>query len=518
MAHLWSRLIGTRAEAEMNMHVLTTAAMRRVDATAIDGGVPGLKLMEAAGAAVADRARARLPTHGHAVVLCGPGNNGGDGFVAARLLVEAGYAIDLFCLDAISALTGDAALAAQAWLGPVRQPSSDALPTCDLVIDALFGAGLSRDLDGSVRALVEAVNEAGVPVLAVDVPSGVDGDTGAVRGAAIQAAETVTFVTFKPGHLLQPGRGLCGQLSLADIGTGPEALEAGLVVCPHLHRNGPDLWAADFPRLTGASHKYTRGHALVLSGPATKTGAARLAARGALRVGAGLVTVASPSAALAENAAHLTAIMLRACESADDLDDLLTDERLNVILAGPGLGTGEPTREHVAVAASAGRGLVLDADALTSFSGQAPLLAAHLADGQAHAVLTPHAGEFARLFENTDATAEGADKVARTRAAAALSGAVVVLKGADTVIASPDGRAAINDHSSPYLGTAGSGDVLSGLIAGLMAQGMPPFEAAAAGVWLHGDAGLRHGPGLIAEDIPELMPAVLRAVMEAELR
>ena len=500
------------------MRLLTVAAMRQVDVAAIQGGTSGVTLMEAAGAAVAARARARLPAGGRVTVLCGPGNNGGDGFVAARLLAEGGYAVALLLLGDRGALKGDAARAAEAWSGPVEVADPEAVPPCDLLIDALFGAGLARDLDGAARRLVEAVNAGGTPVLAVDVPSGVDGDTGAVRGAAIRAIETVTFVTFKPGHLLEPGRSLCGQLSLAQIGTGPAALEAGLAVCAPVYRNGPDLWARAFPRLTGASHKYTRGHVLVLSGPATKTGAARLAARGALRVGAGLVTVATPAAALPENAAHLTAIMLQACESADDLDDMLTDERLNVVLAGPGLGTGEPTRERVAVAASAGRGLVLDADALTSFAGQAPLLAAHLADGGAQAVLTPHAGEFARLFNGTEAAAEGTDKVARTRAAARLTGAVVVLKGADTVIASPDGRAAINDHGSPYLGTAGSGDVLGGLIAGLMAQGMEPFEAAAAGVWLHGDAGLRHGPGLIAEDIPELMPAVLRELAEAAIR
>ncbi|MCJ2060322.1 NAD(P)H-hydrate dehydratase [Methylobacterium sp. J-048] len=498
------------------MRVLTVAAMRRVDAAAIDGGISGSRLMEAAGAAVAARAAARLPEGGRVLVLCGPGNNGGDGFVAARLLAERGHAVDLHLLGERGALTGDAALAAETWTGPVLPAAADALPPGDLVIDALFGAGLSRDLDGAARALVEAVNASGRPVLAVDVPSGVDGDTGAVRGVAIRAVETVTFVAFKPGHLLLPGRSLCGHRHLADIETGPAALEAGLAAAtPPIFRNGPDLWAKTFPQLTGESHKYTRGHALVLSGPTTKTGAARLAARGALRVGAGLVTLASPQAALAENAAQLTAIMLRPCETADDLDDLLTDERLNVVLAGPGLGTGEPTRERVAVAAAAGRSLVLDADALTSFSGQAPLLAAHLADGDARAVLTPHEGEFARLFSGTEAAAEGADKVARTRAAAALAGAVVVLKGGDTVIASPDGRVAINDHGSPYLGTAGSGDVLGGLIAGLLAQGMPPFEAAAAGVWLHGDAGLRHGPGLIAEDIPELMPAVLGDLVEA---
>ncbi|MCJ2086303.1 NAD(P)H-hydrate dehydratase [Methylobacterium sp. E-005] len=500
------------------MRLLTVAAMRRVDAAAIAGGISGFTLMETAGAAVAARARARLPKGGRALVLCGPGNNGGDGFVAARRLAEDGYAVDLWLLGDRAALKGDAALAAETWSGPVGQVPVGALPPCDLVIDALFGAGLSRDLDGDARALVEAVNAGGCPVLAVDVPSGLHGDTGTVRGVAIQAIETVTFVTLKPGHLLQPGRSLCGQLTVAEIGTGPAALETGLAACgAPLYRNGPDLWATGFPRLTGASHKYTRGHTLVLSGPATKTGAARLAARGALRVGAGLVTIASPASAVAENAAHLTAIMLRPCETADDLDDLLTDERLNVVLAGPGLGTGEPTRERVAVAAAAGRGLVLDADALTSFSGQARLLAAHLADGDARAVLTPHAGEFARLFDGTEAMAGGADKVARTRAAAALTGAVVVYKGADTVIADPDGRVVINDHGSPYLGTAGSGDVLSGLIAGLLAQGMPPFEAAAAGVWLHGDAGLRHGPGLIAEDIPDLMPAVLGGLAEAGL-
>ena len=501
------------------MQVLTVAAMRRVDAAAIDGGIPGRRLMEAAGTAVAERAAMRLPEDGRVLVLCGPGNNGGDGFVAARLLAERGYAVDLRLLGERGALTGDAALASEAWTGRVQAAVGDALPPCDLVIDALFGAGLSRDLDGAARTLVEAVNASGRPVLAVDVPSGVDGDTGAVRGVAIRAVETVTFVAFKPGHLLQPGRGLCGHRHLADIGAGQAALEAGRTAAtPPLYRNGPELWAPTFPRLTGESHKYTRGHTLILSGPATKTGAARLAARGALRVGAGLVTLASPQAALAENAAQLTAIMLRPCETADDLDDMLTDERLNVVLAGPGLGIGEPTRERIAVAAAAGRGLVLDADALTSFAGQAPLLAAHLADGHAQAILTPHEGEFTRLFSGTEATAEGSDKVARTRAAAALTGAVVVLKGSDTVIASPDGRAAINDHGSPYLGTAGSGDVLGGLIAGLLAQGMPPFEAAAAGVWLHGDAGLRHGPGLIAEDLPDLMPAVLRGLLDAALK
>lgn len=493
------------AAESANLAMLTVQAMRRVDAAAIASGTSGLELMQRAGAAVADRA---LAMGGEKIlVLCGPGNNGGDGFVAARLLVDAGRSVELQVLGDRASLAGDAALAAAEWPGPVGRANAS-LPDCDLVIDALFGAGLSRDLEGDARALVEAVNAAGQPVLSVDVPSGLDGDTGRIRGAAIRAQETVTFVALKPGHLLQPGRSLCGHITLADIGTGPAALGAGLAGAPKLFRNAPGLWT--LPALSASSHKYTRGHALVLSGPAFKTGAARLAARGALRVGAGLVTIASPASALPENAAHLTAIMLRPCETADDLDDLLVDDRLNALLLGPGLGTGPATCELVAVAASAGRALVLDADALTSFRSELRTLARHLRDGEARAVLTPHEGEFGRLFSGTEVLAQDLTKPERTARAAHLAGAVVVLKGADTVIAAPDGRIAINDHGSPYLGTAGSGDVLGGLICGLLAQGMEPFEAACAAVWLHGDAGLRHGPGLIAEDIPELMPAVLR--------
>ncbi|GJE37169.1 NAD(P)H-hydrate dehydratase [Methylobacterium persicinum] len=507
-------MVGPRAVIDTGTRVLSTGAVACLDAAAIAGGILGIALMEAAGAAVATRAKALLPANGAVLALCGPGNNGGDGFVAARLLAAAEYRVALVLLGERSALNGDAALAAQAWTGAILSTIPSDLTRFDLAIDALFGAGLSRDIDGDARAMIEAVAATRMAVLAVDVPSGVDGDSGSVRGVALPAVETITFVGLKPAHLLEPGRGLCGRVEVVQIGAGPDAIAAGLEASlPPLHKNGPDLWGAAFPRLTGASHKYTRGHAVVLSGPATRTGAARLAARGALRVGAGLVTVASPAGALAENAAHLTAIMLRRCEDPDDLDDLLADERLNVILLGPGLGVGEPTRDRIGVAASAGRSLVLDADALTSFAGEAKHLAGLLADGGGEAVLTPHAGEFARLFDGTSVL-RGGSKVDRARAAAALMKAVVVFKGSDTVIAHPDGRAAINAHGSPYLGTAGSGDVLGGFIAGLLAQGMPPFEAACTAVWLHGDAGLRHGPGLIAEDLPELMPAVLSGLAE----
>ena len=505
-------MVEARAEFKIGTRVLSVSAVGKLDAAAIADGVPGISLMEAAGAAVAARAQVLAPKGRHVLVLCGPGNNGGDGFVAARILEGEGYSVSLVLLGERGALKGDAALAAAQWAGPVLAALPRDLADVGLVIDALFGAGLSRDLDGAALAMVEIVRAARLPVLSVDVPSGVDGESGAVRGAAFEAVETVTFVALKPAHLLEPGRSLCGQVHVAQIGAGEAAIAAGLAASlPPLHHNGPDLWRMDFPRLTRASHKYTRGHAVIVSGPATKTGAARLAARAALRIGAGLVTLASPAAALAENAAHVTAIMLRRCEEPDDLDDLLTDERLNAVLLGPGLGVGEPTRDRVAVAASAGRRLVLDADALTSFAGGARHLAGLIAEGGGEAVLTPHAGEFARLFDDTKVMQAGS-KVERARAAAAMTGAVMVFKGSDTVVAHPDGRAAINDHGTPYLGTAGSGDVLGGLIAGLLAQGMPTFEAACAAVWLHGDAGLRHGPGLIAEDIPELMPTVLRSL------
>lgn len=499
--------------------LLTVEAMRQVDATAIAGGTTGLTLMRHAGAAVAERVRQHVASGGRVLILCGPGNNGGDGFIAATLLAADGYAIDLRLLGDPSRLHGDAALAAAEWQGAIAEatPARD-LEGFDLIVDALFGAGLSRDIDGVARSLIEAVIETGTPILAVDVPSGIDGDTGRVRGVAIRASETVTFVALKTGHLLQPGRAHCGALHLADIGTGKAAFAAGLALAgPPILRNGPDCWLGDFPWPGAAGHKYSRGHALVLSGPATRTGAARLAARGALRVGAGLVTVASPTTALSENAAHLTAIMLRPCDGPDDLDDLLADERLDPVLLGPGLGMGAATREFICVAASAGRRLVLDADALTSFKGAATELSTILRQGGADGILTPHEGEFMRLFGGTGAIDPQASKLDRARRAAALVGAVIVLKGSDTVIAAPDGRAAINDHGSPYLGTAGSGDVLAGLIAGLVAQGMPLFDAACAAVWLHGDVGLRSGPGLIAEDIPETMPIVLRHLLEDQV-
>jgi len=330
----------------------------------------------------------------------------------------------------------------------------------------------------------------------------------------------VTFFRLKPGHLLQPGRALCGRIRLAQIGISAGVLEE---INPPGALNAPALLRHLLPAPGAQSHKYTRGHVQVLGGPAGRSGAARLAARGGLRAGAGLVSVLAPPPAMAENAARLDAIMLEACEGPQALSALLADQRRNAVVAGPGAGVGASTRAMVEtiLAAPPATMSVLDADALTSFEGAAGALAAAIKRRSGAVVLTPHEGEFARLFGDlqqesesnpqlVESNPQAAGKLERARAAARFSGAIIVLKGADTVIAAPDGRYAINANAPPWLATAGSGDVLAGMIAGLAAQAMSGFEAACAAVWMHGQAAQLHGPGLIAEDIPECLPQIWR--------
>ena len=512
--------------------LLTPEEMGRADRLAIAAGVPGLELMEAAGRAVADAAIALVARKGAAIaVLCGPGNNGGDGFVAARLLREQGYRVRVGLLGARERLTGDAAAMADRWDADIEALTPAMLRGTDLVIDAMFGAGLSRPLDGIAAEVADAINASGKPVLAVDVPSGLDGSAGVALGpVVVQATRTVTFFRMKPGHLLLPGRRLCGEVRLADIGIPERVLQE---VSPRTFVNGPALWRAAhaFPGLD--AHKYTRGHAVVVSGPAESTGAARLGARGALRIGAGLVTLVGSGAATAINATHCTAVMVRAIGSDEALAEFLSDGRRNAVLIGPAAGVSAATAASVMTVLGAAAAVVLDADALTSFvldGTEMPVKAAGLGfvvrsadpepvkDGlfaaikarDAPVVLTPHEGEFKRLFGEL-----AGSKLERARQAAAVSGAVVVLKGPDTVIAAPDGRAAINDNAPPWLATAGSGDVLAGFITGLLAQRMPAFEAACAGVWLHGECANRFGVGLIAEDLPEQLPQVLGRLQKA---
>ena len=476
--------------------LISVAEMYAADAAAARAGTPGLTLMENAGRAVAHAVTRRWAPRPVAL-LCGPGNNGGDGFVAARLLADAGWPVRLGLLGARERLTGDAAAMAARWEGPVEPLAPALLDGAPLVVDALFGAGLTRPLAGAALALAEESAARGLPCAAVDIPSGIHGDSGAALGGAFRAALTVTFGRRKTGHLLLPGRLCTGELVCADIGIPPAALAAGEA---RVHENAPALWRALLPAPAPDGHKYSRGHALVVGGDGAHSGAARLAARAALRAGAGLVTVHAPEAALPVYAAQLTAVMVA---STVDLAAALADERRNALLIGPGCGVSPATRERTLRALGAGKRCVLDADALTAFRGEPAALFAALGPD---AVLTPHEGEYRRLFSHQG------DKLARARAAARESGAVVALKGADSVIAAPDGRAAINANAPPTLATAGTGDVLAGFILGLLAQGMPAFEAAAAGVWLHGAAAAAFGPGLIAEDLSETLPRVLRGL------
>ncbi len=487
--------------------LLTPAEMGAADRAAIASDIPGIDLMEAAGRAVADRA-ATLAPQGPILVVAGSGNNGGDGSIAARILRDQGRDVTLLLAAEPARLRGDAALALARWNGAVLAPDA-ALPPAAIVIDALLGAGLDRPVTGSAAALVAAMNAHPAPILAVDIPSGLDGATGLPRGAAVEARATVTFFRRKPGHLLFPGRALCGDVTLADIGIPASVLPPlGIMTW----ENAPGLWAAALPPPALTGHKYSRGHALVLSGPMTRTGAARLAAGAALRAGAGLVTLASPTDALAVNAAHLTAVMLRACDTAADLAAILADRRFTSVALGPGLGTEAPERALVAAALAAPQAAILDADALTAFADDPEAFFFPLIRSRETAtILTPHEGEFVRLFPDL---APGADRsrLAAAREAAERSGATLILKGPDTVIAHPDGRAAINANAPPWLATAGSGDVLAGIVAGLAARSLAAFPAAAAAVWLHGEAATSLGPGLIAEDLASALRPVLAAL------
>jgi hydroxyethylthiazole kinase-like uncharacterized protein yjeF len=475
--------------------VLRVAQMQEADRLTEAAGTPGVQLMRNAGAAVARETMARWPPKSVSV-LCGPGNNGGDGFVAASLLASAGWPVRVALMGSVSRLRGDAAIHAANWTGGIEPLGTAALDGADLILDALFGAGLNRPLEADAAQVLRAAAERRLPIVAVDVPSGLMGDTGESLGA-VQAALTVTFTRKKPAHLLLPGRTLCGTLVVADIGTPQSVLRR---IEADTWENDLASWRDRLPSLDASGNKYSRGHALLIGGYPT-TGAARMAARAAARMGAGLTTVAVPERALDVYAASLTSIMVKPLAEARDLARLLEDRRFTACLIGPGAGVSEETRGRAHTMLGSGRPVLLDADALTVFAQRPEELFRAI---QGACVLTPHEGEFARLFDPSG------DKLTRARRAARESGASIVLKGADTVIAAPDGRAVINANAPPTLATGGSGDVLGGMILGLLAQGMEPFAAAAAAVWLHGAAACDFGPGLLAEDLPDLLPGVLR--------
>jgi NAD(P)H-hydrate epimerase len=490
-------------QASGDLVLLRCAEMARADSAAIAGGIAGSQLMEAAGRAVAATVAAhhrRRPV----AILCGPGNNGGDGFVAARHLRDAGWPVRLGLLGPREALNGDAAWAAQGWRGPVEALSPALLDGQPLIVDALFGAGLSRAIEGIAGEVIDRINADRLVVIAVDVPSGLHGDSGQVMGRALSARRTVTFFRAKPGHYSLEGLRRCGTLQVADIGIPPAVLEA---IAPRLWVNGPPLWQRALQRDGLADHKFARGHLTILGG-AMATGAARLSALAARRAGAGLVTIAAPRSALPVYQAAEPGNLIVESEGTEAFANLLADQRRNAVLVGPGSGVDDRTRAACRAALAARRAVVLDADAITAFA-EAPGQLFEAISGPT--LMTPHEGEFRRLFGDL---AEMPDKVERTRQAAARSGATVLLKGPNTVIASPDGRAVVNGHAPASLATAGSGDVLAGIAGGLMAQNLSPLAAGAAAAWLHGESAFRFGRrGLIAEDLIAHFPEALQAAL-----
>lgn len=474
--------------------VLNVSQMSEADRLTVAAGTSAIMLMENAGHAVAHEIMRRSRPC-RVSVLCGPGNNGGDGFVVARHLAEAGWPVRVALLGTRDHLKGEARHHAEQWQDMTEPMNAAVLGKAELVIDAIFGAGLSRALEGAAAETLAAAASLKIPIVAIDVPSGVMGDTGEVLGA-VAAVFTVTFFRKKPGHLLLPGRMLCGEVVVADIGIAASTLE---VISPNTFENDPALWLTEMPQPGDGGNKYTRGHALICGGYPV-TGASRLAARAASRAGAGLTTIAVPEIAFPIYAAALTSIMVHPMFTPGDVDLLLSDNRFTAFLVGPGCGAGLLTQDHTRKMLATGLPTVIDADAITAFQDEPTALDAAIVGP---CVLTPHDGEFRRLFDTAG------DKIMRTRAAARRCGAIIVLKGSDTVITAPDGRSIINSNAPPSLATAGSGDVLSGIVLGLLAQGMDPFLAAAAAVWMHGAAATEFGPGLIAEDLADLLPGVL---------
>lgn len=486
------------------LELLTAEEMSRAEQLAAASGISTLTMMETAGRGVAEEIVRRYPRGSRVVVLCGPGNNGGDGFVAARYLRERGYQVRLALNGRAEDLKRDPQEMARRWDEAIEPMSPQSLEGAQIVVDAIYGTGLRDDVGGVVAQMIEATAERGLPVISVDIPSGVDATSGALRGAAFKAAATVTFFRRKMGHVLFPGRLYCGNVRTVDIGITAAALAD---VPARTFANDPDFWLRYFPKLKADGHKYERGHAVIVSGPMESTGAARLSARAALRAGAGLVTLATSKSAFYVNAVQLTSVMVSPYDGPAGLSVVLSDTRISAALIGPGAGRDPGVKGLAASVLASEAVAVLDAEGITAFQA-APAELFHLIRSRsAPTVMTPHEGEFRKVFPEL---AGERSKLERARRAAVTSGAVVILKGADTVIAAPDGLAIINENAPPWLATAGSGDVLAGLLTGLLAQGMAAFDAAAASVWMHGELGVIFGPGLIADDMADLLPGVFQ--------
>jgi hydroxyethylthiazole kinase-like uncharacterized protein yjeF len=486
--------------------VLSTAQMYEADHLTIKSGLSGIELMENAGTAVT----AHITAHWDAcktLVLCGPGNNGGDGYVVARQLSEAGWDVDVAQYGAVEKLSADAKhmrgqLGSVSSVGDMASvPVSD----FDLIVDAIFGAGFRGTLPPEISTVFECAAEADVPIVAIDVPSGVDGDTGKISSGTPMASMTVSFFKAKLGHLLYPGRENCGRLEIADIGI-PEHVLDELAV--DVFENSLELWRSFYPQPSATGHKYNRGHAVIVGGGVSNTGAARISARNALRVGAGAVTLLCPASALMIYAQAMEAVMVSSFQNSEDLNKFVKSKRIASLLIGPANGVNDITRQNVMAVLATDANIIIDADAISVFKDNPQeLFTAIKSKMTGQVVLTPHEAEFNRLFD-----IEGT-RVDRCRSAANASGATVILKGATTCIASPSGSVVLNTHASPWLATAGSGDALAGILCGLMASMNDGLKASAAAVWLHGEAGVRLGAGMTAEDIEKTLPSILSDII-----
>ncbi len=487
--------------------LLTPEQMDVADKLSVKANVSSLMLMENAGRAVAeivaDSVKDASQLLGPIVIIAGPGNNGGDGFVAARYLETWGYPVQLYNISDSTELSGDAKVMADRWQGEMLPATPECIKGASVIIDAMFGTGIARPLGGLAAQMVDASNRATSALkVAIDLPSGLCGATGQIDGACFQADLTVTFFALKPGHLLIPGRYYCGGLDhihLVDIGIAEDVLSD---IMPKTAINTPELWQGYYSQPSPVGHKYDRGHVLVLGGKEPTLGASRLTALSALRSGAGLVTLAAHSDSYNIQATALTDVMVKRFDSGFGFLGIVEDPRMKVIAIGPGAGIGEKTAETVLGVLSKGRVCVVDADAISSFGGRVDLLKGH----KGTLIMTPHEGEFARILPDL---AKDMSRIEGAKAAAELLNAVVVLKGPDTIIASPHGHAVINVNAPAWLSVAGTGDVLSGIIASMVAQGMPPFEAACAGVWFHSSAATDAGKGLIASDLIESLRTVM---------
>ncbi len=527
------------------MQILSPKEMQKIDKDAIKSGISGYNLMENAGRSVAKEIVSKFRKT-KVLVLCGPGNNGGDGFVVARILSEIGWEVSVASVN-ISKLKGDAEKARLSYKHnissiiskdidvilnkrriqkdknkSVNSSCRDTIKTNDLligkqipqhskiapnllVIDAIFGTGLNKIIKGDLAEVIEKINKSNALVVAVDIPSGINGENGEVMGVAIKADITLTFTRKKLGLVLMPGKMNAGEVITTDIGIPEEIINKQKF---SIYENSPNLWISSFPFPEPQDNKYTRGHVVVASGGVDCTGAACLASISALRCGAGLVTVLSPKEALSIYASKLNSVMAKPFRNIKEFVQFISDKHKNVIVLGPGNGANEETAEKVKKALSLKKTCVIDADAISAFAGRGRSLFKMI---KSPVVLTPHEGEFARIFDIKG------DKIKRAKDAAKKSNADIVLKCTDTIIEAHDNRIVINTCATPNLATAGTGDVLSGIIAGLLAQRMDPFEAACAGVYLHSQAAKEFGIGLIAEDMPQILPAVLNGLKISNL-